>query len=143
MKEFLPWWKGKSMYDKWLAAMPEEALKYNDAGIYITNTGTVSGVHLAHTAVDYEAILHRGLKGIKEDKHELKNLDLTDLKNFDKFHYLNAINIVLDATIDFAKRYAKLAKELAAEKEKNAKRRAELERIAKKGLVNGSPQSGT
>ncbi len=130
MKEFLPWWKGKSMYDKWLAAMPEQALKYNDAGIYITNTGAVSGVHLAHTAVDYEAILHKGLKGIKEEvDNELKNLDITDLKNYDKYHYLNAINIVLDATIDFAKRYAKLAKQLAA-KEKDPKRKAELERIA-------------
>ncbi len=131
MKEFLSWWKGKSMYDKWLAAMPEEALKYNDAGIYVTNTGAVSGVHLAHTAVDYEAVLQKGLKGIKKDvDNELKKLDLTNIKDFEKFHYLNAINIVLDGAIDFAKRYAKLAKEQAA-KEKNAKRKAELERIAK------------
>lgn len=131
MKEFLPWWKGKSMYDKWLAAMPEEALKYNDAGIYITNTGAVSGVHLAHTAVDYETLLHKGLKGVKKEVNdELDNLDITDLKNYDKYHYLNAINIVLDATIDFAERYAKLAKQLAA-KEKDLKRKAELERIAR------------
>jgi pyruvate formate-lyase/glycerol dehydratase family glycyl radical enzyme len=131
MKEFLPYWKGKSMYDKWLAAMPADALKYNDAGIYITNTGCVSGVHLAHPAVDFEAILQKGLKGIKQDVDgQLAKLDLTNIKDFEKFHFLTALNIILESAMNFAKRYATLAKYIAA-KEKNANRKAELEKIAK------------
>jgi pyruvate-formate lyase len=38
MREFLPYWKGKSLYDKWHATVPENALRVHSANLYITNT---------------------------------------------------------------------------------------------------------
>jgi formate C-acetyltransferase len=131
MKEFLPYWKGRSLYDKWLAAVPEEALKLHDATVYITNTGCVSGVHLAHPAADFEKVLSRGLLGIKQDvAAELQKIDLANIKDFEKYQFLKALDIILEAAINFAQRYAKLAKDMAA-KEKDARHRAELEAIAR------------
>ena len=130
MKEFLPYWKGKSLYEKWLAVVPESALKIHFSNVYITNTGCVSGVHLAHTGVDYEGILSKGLNGIKKDvDEELGKLDLAEIEDFNKFQFLRAVNITLEAVVSLAKRYAGLARSMA-KKEADIQRKVELERIA-------------
>ncbi|HJX04175.1 MAG TPA: pyruvate formate lyase family protein, partial [Dehalococcoidia bacterium] len=130
MREFLPYWKEKCLYDRWEATLPEDVRKIQFDGVYVSNTGAVSGVHLAHPTVDYEKVLTKGLNGIiSEVNEEIDKLDLTDLNNFAKYHFLRAINITLQATIDFAGRYARLAQEKAAE-EPNPRRKAELETIA-------------
>jgi pyruvate formate-lyase/glycerol dehydratase family glycyl radical enzyme len=130
MREFLPYWKGKSLYDKWHATVPENALKVHFASLHITNTGCVSGVHLAHPAVDYEKVLTKGLDGIKQEVDEkVAKLNLADVKDFEKLQFYRAVNITLEASIGFAKRYAELASYMA-EKEVDSERKAELERIA-------------
>jgi formate C-acetyltransferase len=130
MKEFLPYWRGKSTYDKWLATIPEAVKKLQFSNIFVTNTSSTSGVHLAHTTADFEKVLTLGLNGIKEEvKDEIDKLSLAKMEDFEKFTFLTAINIALDAVINFAKRYAKLAKSLS-EKESDFKRKKELEMIA-------------
>jgi len=129
MREFLPYWKGKSLYEKWLALIPEDALKLHhvieEGGAYCVND-----THFAHISPDYEMVLTKGLNDVKKQvDEELGKLALADLKDFAKFQFLKAVNITLEATIGFAKRYAELARSLA-EKEPNAQRKAELERIA-------------
>lgn len=130
MREFLPYWKGKSLFDRWEATLPEQVRKIQFGGVHVSNTGVVSGVHLAHASVDYERLLHKGLNGIKEEvDNEIKNLNLTDLNNFAKYQFLQAAKITLEAVICFGKRYAELARSMAG-KEVDKKRKAELQKIA-------------
>jgi formate C-acetyltransferase len=130
MKGFLPYWKGKSLYDKWRAMVPENALKIHLSHVYITNSGCVSGLHLAHTGVDYESLLARGLNGIRKDvDEELGRLDLARIEDFNKYQFLRAVRVTLGAATVFAERYAELARRLAGE-ETDIQRKAELERIA-------------
>jgi len=130
MREFLPYWKGKCLYDRWQSMIPDEIKKIHDAGIYITNTGVVSGVHLAHPTVDYERVLKEGLKGIKKQVDEkIESLVMSDMDYFNKYQFLHSIQIVITAAIGFAHRYASLVEDMA-EKETDLKRKAELEAIA-------------
>jgi pyruvate formate-lyase/glycerol dehydratase family glycyl radical enzyme len=130
MKEFLPYWKGKSLYDKWRAIVPENALKLNfkiqaPVGAYSSNN-----MHLAHTSVDYERVLTKGLNDVKKEVDgELGKLNLTEIEDFEKFQFLRAVNITLEAATSFAKRYAELARSMA-KNEADIQRKAELKRIA-------------
>jgi choline trimethylamine-lyase len=130
MREFLPYWKGKSLYDRWASMVPEDVRRIADKGVYIPNTGVISGVHLSHASVDYERVLVEGLNGIrKQVDEELAKVDLSNPKDLDKYLFLSAVNIVIEAAKALSKRYAELARNLAA-KETDAKRKAEIERIA-------------
>jgi formate C-acetyltransferase len=129
MKEFLPYWKGKSVYEKWCAMVPKDAQKLNHkiqtGGAYCANNQ-----HYGHIGADYEKVLIKGLNGIKgQVKEELGKLNLAEVKDFEKYQFLNAVNISLEAATHFAKRYAELATRLA-DKETDGQRKAELRRIA-------------
>ncbi len=131
MKEFLPYWKGKALYDKWHAMIPEEYLRLNhkiqSGGAYCVNNMPGYG----HIAVDYERVLNEGLIGVKKQiDGELKKLVLADLNDFEKYQFLTALNITLEAAMSFSRRYVALADSMA-KKEKNSQRKAELEKIAK------------
>jgi formate C-acetyltransferase len=129
MRDFLVYWKGKSLYEKWCAMIPEDALKL-DHKIQSSGGFCENGHHYAHVAVDYEGVLAKGLNAIKKEvDEELAKLNLAEVKDFGKYQFFNAINITLQAANHFAKRYAELAIRLA-EKETDVKRKAELERIA-------------
>jgi choline trimethylamine-lyase len=116
MREFLPYWKGKSLFDKLCAIAPENA----QMGIG----------HLGHLAPNFEKIVTEGLDGMKKQvDEELAKLNPIEVKDFKKFQFLKAINISLVAAANFAQRYSDLARNMA-EKESDTQRKAELERIA-------------
>lgn len=130
MKEFLPYWKGRALYDKWVASVPPEAMKLHYNSLYITNSGCVSGVHLAHHSIDYEKLLTLGLNGIKSEIMQARDtINLTGTQDLEKYQFLSSMIITLEAAMSFASRYAALAENLAS-KEKNPTRKQELERIA-------------
>jgi pyruvate-formate lyase len=130
IREFLPYWKGKSLYDKCHAIVPEDVLKLN---LEIQSPGPPSclgNTHLGHCSANYEKVLTRGLNGIKRQvDEELARLDITEIEDFQKSQFLKAVNITLEAATSFAQRYAGLAGSLA-EKETDIQRKAELQRIA-------------
>ena len=106
MKEFLPYWEGKSLYEKFHAMVPENALKLNHK-IQVTGFYCGNNMHLGHMSVDYEKVVTKGLNDIKKQvREELGKLNLADLEDFKKFQFLRAVNITLEAAISFAKRYA-------------------------------------
>lgn len=127
--ECLPYWKGKCTFEKWNARLPEDVVRIHNK-LFSTGTGSMSGVHWGHETIDYERLLRVGLRGIKDDvNNRMAQLDLTDVDDYSKWLFLRAVNITLDATIDFAARYADLARDMAG-KEKDSRRKAELEKIA-------------
>ena len=80
---------------------------------------------------DHFKLLSKGLNGVKaEIKTEMNQLKTFDARETHKLYLLQAGLIGCDAVIDFGKRYAQLAKDLAAE-ESNRRRKEELEDISK------------
>ncbi|MDB9823281.1 pyruvate formate lyase family protein, partial [Deltaproteobacteria bacterium] len=129
MEEFLPYWRGKTLYEKWRSIMPESALKLHNR-IELLGVCCGANQHFCHIAPDYEMVLARGLNGIsKHVVEEQAKLNLAHMQDFNKSQFLKAVDITLKAVIAFAERYADLARNLASA-EKNSERKAELERIA-------------
>ena len=126
-EKIIPFWQGKTMREKVFGAMTE---KWNDAfnaGVY---TEFMEQRAPGHAILDGK-IYTRGLLDFQDDiKESLRNLDfLNDADAYDKEQELNAMSIAVDAVLIFASRYSKKCSELA-DKEKDTKRRAELEKIA-------------
>lgn len=131
-EEIAPYWKGKSFYEDLAQSLPEDVLKvtYDPQDIYtsrfiVNETSSMrSALQWVH---DYETPIVKGFKAIKEEaQKELDALDpLEPTDMIDKAPFLQAIVIVSDAIVLWAKRHAVLAKEMAAQ-EKNAVRKQEL-----------------
>ncbi|MDR2571714.1 MAG: glycyl radical protein [Oscillospiraceae bacterium] len=132
LRKIHPYWKGRTLKDKGYASFPDSARLYYDLGIIKTEGNITSGD--AHIAVDYELILQKGLKGIREKTQKAKaELKLQNIEDIKKDYFYRAIIIVLDAVETFALRYAKLAETQAekAETQAKTKRAEELREIAR------------
>ena len=129
LREFIPYWNGKTLNEQWIATVPDEAQKYNHM-IQTSGGFSENGHHFAHAAADFEKVINIGLMGVKKEAEEkLSGLDLTVFGELEKYHFYKSVIITLDATMNFANRYAELAGNMA-EAETDGKRKAELEKIA-------------
>lgn len=129
MMEFLPYWQGKSLIDRWRAGIPEDILKLNNlvqgGGAYCGNNQ-----YYGHSSADYDRVLHKGLNGLKEEaRAAMMKINMADPRQFQKYHFLQAVEITLEAAAAFAARYAALAAKMAAG-QTDRDSRAELEKIA-------------
>ena len=136
IEEIAPYWKGKTYHEDLNAALPPEVhkLTYDDpegliSRFIVNETSSFrSSIQWVH---DYAKILKRGFNGIKKEAQEkLAALDPMSAKDDrEKRPFLEAVVIVCDAIVLWAKRHAVLARELA-EKERDPTRKAELLRMA-------------
>ena len=128
LRNLAPYWEHNTTKDKGLAALPPESKVYYDLGIIKAEGNITSGD--AHIAVDYAAVMAKGLKDFERRTEEAESrLDLTDYKQLKRYYFYEAIKIVIRAVRDFAARYAKLAEEKAVTAE--PKRAAELREMAR------------
>ena len=128
LRNLAPYWEHNTTKDKGLAALPPESKVYYDLGIIKAEGNITSGD--AHIAVDYAAVMAKGLKDFERRTEEAESrLDLTDYKQLKKYYFYEAIKIVIRAVRDFAARYARLAEEKAVTAE--PKRAAELREMAR------------
>jgi len=125
--EIIPFWRGRSMRDRLLAAMTPEWKDAYEAGIF---TEFMEQRTPGHTVLG-DKIYTKGLLDIKKDIEEsLARLDFYhDPEALDKQYELEAMAIAADALILYGRRHAELARSMAAE-EKNPLRKKELEKIA-------------
>ncbi|MFC1929049.1 pyruvate formate lyase family protein, partial [Chloroflexota bacterium] len=80
--------------------------------------------------IDFAKVINQGLNGvIREIREELEKVDLSIRGSWEKYEFLKAGIICCEALINFAQRYANLARVLA-ERESDAVRKKELEEIA-------------
>ncbi|GAB1409786.1 glycyl radical protein [Desulfovibrionales bacterium] len=146
VEEIAPFWKGKTFHEKLNAALPEDVhkLTYDDSEglmsrFIVNETASFrSSIQWVH---DYEKILRRGFNDIKREAQEkLDALDpLSPTDNCEKKPFLEAVVIVCEAIVHWAKRHAVLAREKAA-LETNPVRKAELIRMAENAeRVPGEP----
>ena len=123
----IPYWKGKSNRDRIFQNLPQEWKEAYTAGVF---TEFQEQRAPGHTALGIK-MFRTGLLDMKEEIAE--SLAKTDLVNdpegVDKRDELRAMDIVCDAMIRYAERYAERLEELAAE-EKDPVRKKELEKMA-------------
>lgn len=138
LAEIASYWKDKSAQGKERNFLPDDLKSY-----WAYNGATVLWLGAESGVPNYEKLFKIGLNGvISEAEGQLKSIsDLTMAPNdyVQGKIFLEAAIISLKAGVDFAKRFAKKARELAS-KEKDDDRRKELLKIAENcDWVPGNP----
>ncbi|PLR41681.1 formate C-acetyltransferase/glycerol dehydratase family glycyl radical enzyme [Chimaeribacter californicus] len=136
-----PWWRGQTVQDRCYGMFTDEQKALLEAGIIKAEGNMTSGD--AHLAVNYPLLLELGLDGLREKVSERRGrLALTDWDDLHKEQFLKAIDITLGALSDHILRFADLARRMAAEETRPA-RRDELQAIAANGdlIAHQPPQT--
>ena len=131
-------WRGKTHFDRVMGTFerslpPDVAAAFDRDGLHVnqayhTVVSTVDGD--GHVAPDYGRVLRLGFEGLARlATKNLNDLDPTRPENLSKRLFLGAAVIACEAAAAFGRRYAALARRLAAECT-DEKRREELEEIA-------------
>ena len=128
LKEANAYWKGKTTSDLATAYMEPETLLDIEHNIFTPGNYFYNGV--GHVTVKYGEVLEIGFAGIrKKAEDELASMKVSDGNYQTKSRFLEAVMISCDAAITYARRYAKLALEMA-EKCSDPARKKELLIIA-------------
>lgn len=128
LKEILPWWTGRTLKEYALSITPQETKRANDAGLYTYENMLTGGI--GHFIPSYEKVLHWGIEGIEKTvKERISSLSLTNPQDFERNLFYEACLIICDGIKIYAHRFAKLAKDLAAECD-DPVRKSELLQIA-------------
>ena len=129
LKAAYPYWKGKTCSDLAKSNMAPEAYEaFTVHGMFTPGNYFYNGI--GHVNVNYEKVLQKGYRGIiAEAQAALKQLDVSDPEYVQRNNFLNAVIESCEAVVEYARRYAVLARTLA-KKEKDETRKAELEKIA-------------
>lgn len=135
-EEIAPYWVGKTFHEEFARSLTPETMRltYNPVkeltSRYIVNETASfrSSIQWVH---DYEIVMERGFRGIKEEALErLGQLDeYSPIDYTEKRPFLEAVITTCDAIVLWAHRHADKAEELART-ETDDKRRSELVRIA-------------
>jgi pyruvate formate-lyase/glycerol dehydratase family glycyl radical enzyme len=125
------YWKGKSpgeMIDEMIRTLVTDRMDDYVKAHYVIGRHVRSS---SGRTLEFDKVINRvGLNGIlREIQEEIDKLDFTVEESLQKYEFLKAGAICCQAVIDFAHRYARLAREMA-EKEKDEVRKGELETIA-------------
>ncbi len=128
LRSIAPFWKGKTLREKGMAALPASVQVYMETGLFGMEGKLNAGD--AHLAVDLTSVLQNGLAAFDQRAMKLQSkLDLCQAENLAKDQFYQAVHIVLQAVKRFSKRYANLAFELAQSQE--GKRKQELLELAR------------
>ena len=128
LKGIFPYWKGRTVHDRYKAMVPPETKRAREAYMFTRDLFERGGY--GHAAYDTPKVLKVGFNGIKEDVREkLAALDDSLAEDQEKRLFYEAVLITSDAVIAFARRFAQEAECLASE-ENDPERRLELKRLA-------------
>jgi pyruvate formate-lyase/glycerol dehydratase family glycyl radical enzyme len=127
LEDILPYWQGRTLYDRAKATMPEEVWQAQDIGA-ISGRGNITSGD-GHIIVNIPQVLREGLDSFIARAQEGLRQPVNDADSLKSRSFYQAAIITLQAAIRFAARYADLAEELA-EKENDPDRRADILTIA-------------
>ncbi|HAK46226.1 MAG TPA: formate C-acetyltransferase/glycerol dehydratase family glycyl radical enzyme [Spirochaeta sp.] len=130
LEDIFPYWKGKCLDEIALSAMPDRTRELAMLDDQVFSVGIHLSGSIGHIIADYDRIIARGFLGLREDaENYLKEVDFSDPSNTSKLHFYKSIIIICDGILAWGKRYAVLAREMAAvEADKRWKK--ELEEMA-------------
>ncbi|MCF8130347.1 MAG: formate C-acetyltransferase/glycerol dehydratase family glycyl radical enzyme [Deltaproteobacteria bacterium] len=130
LKRLRSFWKNETVHDYAKSLMTEEELKGTGAygkGVYLLGNYFFGGV--GHVSPSYEMVFEKGWKGIREHVEEkMATLDPFVPENLKKTQFYKAQHIALEGIVRYARRYAGLAREMAAKK--RGARRKEFNQMA-------------
>lgn len=122
-----PYWKGKTTSELATAYMSSETRACMDASVFTVGNYYMNGV--GHISVDYAKVLKMGFNGIiKEVADAMLKADKTDPAYIKKEQFYKSVIISCNAAVQFARRYAMKAQELA--QCASGERKSELQKIA-------------
>ena len=111
LRELLPWWEGKCIQDVAMQLLPENVRNAYEAGV--NDTGYLTSGS-GNFSADYPKVLQKGFLQIRREIEILAaKLDLSNPADLDRWIYYNATLICCDAAMEYASRYASLAREMA------------------------------
>lgn len=126
----IQFWKGKSLLDVVLPLWRREFGNLMEDMIEARVTIDIKPATQGRQIVNFIKVLNKGLKEIIKEANEMKDgAALDTAHNLRKYYFWDSCIIACEAVIEFAKRYANLAREMA-KREANELRRRELEKIA-------------
>ncbi len=130
LRQAYPYWKGKTCSDLARSNMsPAAYAAFTEHAVFTPGNYFYNGI--GHVCVDYGKILAGGYRGILAEVRLAKEgLEVSDPEYISRMNFLTAVEESCEAVIEYARRYARLAREMA-QKEENHQRKAELEEIAK------------
>lgn len=138
LREVFPYWKGKTNSDLAQSYMAPETLRAIKHNMFTTGNYFYNGI--GHITVDYTKVLHIGFGGIiREAAEELSECKPYMPEYAKKHEFLESVIISCDAAIKYAKRYSRLAGEMAA-KCSDSRRKQELLWICE--ACNNVPEKG-
>lgn len=128
-KDFIvPYWKGRSMQEKWNKQIPEETKILKECGVLYIDRKNVRGP--GELTCNYERIIKEGVEGIEARIQKVREtLDVTKPGDYKKLDYLKALSYCTEGLRQLGKRYSREAMRLA-EAEENPVRKKELLEIA-------------
>lgn len=131
--EICQYWKDKNLQHCFLSLLSDEEkerlldLTQFRAWVHLGTDNLI--LERGYICSDTPKIIKKGLLGvIAEVEEELAATPVHDHKSFEKANFIKALRIALEAGIQYGKRYAALARELA--KRAKGDRKLELERMA-------------
>ncbi len=123
-----PYWKGRSINDKWNAQIPDDVGALRDCGVLYIDRKCVRG--WGELTADYSLIINEGVEGIEARIHDsLSKMDITAPGDYKKIKYLQSLLLVCEGLRQLGKRYSQKAAAMAQE-EKDPQRKKELLKIA-------------
>jgi len=126
MHDVFPYWEGKTVEDLALKYMPDDTKEAWLLEHRVFNPILYLRNGVGHMVADYETPIKEGFGGIiKKYKKKIEMIDKMDPKALRKRIFYDSVVIACEAAILFAKRFSKLAKEMA-ENETDPKRKQEL-----------------
>ncbi|MBR5448365.1 MAG: glycyl radical protein, partial [Clostridia bacterium] len=130
LRAIYPWWHGKTCSDLAKANMSPEAYNaFTKHAVFTPGNYFYNGI--GHVCVDYGKVLKIGYRGIiTETQAAMDKLDVSDPDYVSRTNFLTAVIESCEAVIEYARRYSRLARDMA-KVEKCKYRRAELEKIAR------------
>ncbi|GCD12153.1 glycyl radical protein [Clostridium tagluense] len=129
LTEVFDYWEGKTTNELATSYMYPETIEAMNENVFTVANYYLNGV--GHVSVDYAKILAKGYKGvIKEVESAIVAADKENPEYLKQKLFWESILVSCKAIINYAHRYAKLAREMAS-KESNAVRASELLQIAK------------
>ncbi len=137
LRTIFPYWQGKTTSELATSYMSADIKACMEANVFTVGNYYMNGV--GHISVDYAKILKVGYQGvIKEVAETMLSADKTDPDYIKSEQFYKGIIISCNAAIQFAKRYAMKAREMAVSA--SGQRKSELEKIAE--ICSRVPEHG-
>lgn len=133
VREILDYFHCRCLQRSFLSRVGEEREKFitetGADGAWVFSGKLALSIDIGYHAVNYETVIHKGFLGvIAEVRDELRATPIRDEASYQKKYFLQGLEIVLNAGILYARRFAALARDLS--KKASGARKTELSRIA-------------